>query len=180
MNIKRSMDEIRTRLLSIREEATAIIKERDKLEHPGIERLGPRAMRVQFKDLDPNNWSAEYHDWPLQCERIIKILEQRKPEELDKVLESIFDTKRYAHENLKFHPELLARIQVSLGMITEKQRKDYVAGEYNGCPICGDYGIEGGPVEIDCNSAWQQCSCGKCEATWNDIYTLSDVELKEV
>ena len=41
------------------------------------------------------------------------------------------------------------------------------------CPFCGSENIEGGPVEIDLGSAWQQVSCVDCEKEWSDLYTLT-------
>ena len=47
------------------------------------------------------------------------------------------------------------------------------------CPFCKSKDIEGGHVEIDYKSAWQEISCNVCHKEWTDIYTLTDIEEKK-
>ena len=63
--------------------------------------------------------------------------------------------------------------------LTEQQKKDYVEKGYAHCPVCKSGDISGGPVEVDCETAWQEVVCSNCNAVWHDIYTLSNVELQE-
>ena len=44
------------------------------------------------------------------------------------------------------------------------------------CLNCGSSDIEGGFVEVDCGSAWQNIICLVCSSTWTDVYKLNDVE----
>lgn len=60
--------------------------------------------------------------------------------------------------------------------LTEDQKQNYLKGDSGKCPYCGDSDITGGFVEISGNQAWQECGCSACDASWTDIYTLSDVE----
>jgi len=53
--------------------------------------------------------------------------------------------------------------------------KAYIRSGGSGCPLCGDYGIEGGPVEIDSGYAWQNCTCTSCNFEWQDIYELVSI-----
>lgn len=43
------------------------------------------------------------------------------------------------------------------------------------CPVCGCSDIIGRSFEADTGSAWQRVSCGECDATWTDGYTLDRV-----
>jgi len=63
--------------------------------------------------------------------------------------------------------------------LTQKQIKEYVKNGYSRCPVCKSDLIEGGPIEVDSETAWQKVGCNDCNAVWNDIYTLSSVELLE-
>lgn len=48
------------------------------------------------------------------------------------------------------------------------------------CPNCGhEDWIEGGSVTIEGIKAFQECSCGKCNQEWTDIYTLDCVKTGE-
>lgn len=40
------------------------------------------------------------------------------------------------------------------------------------CPHCRSDDIEGGPVEIEDDYAFQEVSCSNCNASWNDVYEL--------
>lgn len=60
--------------------------------------------------------------------------------------------------------------------MTPEQSAAYLAADGTACPYCESPDIEGGPVEIEGGSAWQQCHCLDCNATWNDVYTLATVE----
>ena len=61
--------------------------------------------------------------------------------------------------------------------LTKAQKKDYIKKSGVCCPACGSDEIEGGFVEIDSGHAWQPVGCNECDAEWNDIYNLVDVEL---
>ena len=43
----------------------------------------------------------------------------------------------------------------------------------NVCPVCGGADITGGETNVDSGSAWQEITCENCNATWNDVYTLT-------
>lgn len=60
-------------------------------------------------------------------------------------------------------------------MLTKKGKKRYLK-EPSLCPFCGEGNIEGDQLEVDGAYAWQQVHCTDCQATWNDIYKLVDVE----
>ena len=59
--------------------------------------------------------------------------------------------------------------------LTEEQKKAYLK-DSSKCPFCQSEQIEGGPVEIDGDTAWQKVSCLDCDKQWADIYRLADVE----
>ena len=59
--------------------------------------------------------------------------------------------------------------------ITEETAQAYLKMA-TGCPACGEKGnAEGGPVEIEGESAYQQLSCTECLAEWSDAYDLDRV-----
>jgi len=63
-------------------------------------------------------------------------------------------------------------------MLTEKQKAEYIKNPCH-CPDCGDHDIEGGPIEADVKTAWQEVLCNGCHFEWTDIYTLTDIEETE-
>lgn len=50
---------------------------------------------------------------------------------------------------------------------------EYVQNKGVKCPFCGDYDVQGGPVEVDAGSATQEMDCLTCEKTWKDVYKLT-------
>lgn len=66
-------------------------------------------------------------------------------------------------------------------MITSRE---YVKRAGQDCPNCGGPHVQGDrSVEVDGGTAWQNCSCTECEATWTDNYKLvgySDLAIPEV
>lgn len=48
------------------------------------------------------------------------------------------------------------------------------------CPQCGDMGTaEGGPVDINGETATQECSCSACGASWVLTFGLANVTMTE-
>ena len=45
------------------------------------------------------------------------------------------------------------------------------------CLRCGSEDITGDAFSADCGTAWQTVQCDVCGATWNDIYTLTSIEV---
>jgi len=64
-----------------------------------------------------------------------------------------------------------------MSKLTEKQKKEYINSGYSKCPNCKSEDIEGGHVEVNGASCWQPCFCHECNLEWNDIYTLSNIEV---
>lgn len=60
-----------------------------------------------------------------------------------------------------------------------KSTDEYTKGEANRCPNkkCDSTDIEGGPIDIEGQTAIQEVSCNECEGVWNDVYTLSSYEV---
>ena len=57
-----------------------------------------------------------------------------------------------------------------------KHKNEYLkAGAF--CPFCRSTDIEGGPVDIIGNGAFQDVSCVACGASWRDEYKLVDTVL---
>ena len=57
--------------------------------------------------------------------------------------------------------------------ITEETAQKYL-GSMSACPACGEKGNpEGGSIEIEGESAYQQLVCTECLAEWSDVYDLT-------
>ena len=59
-------------------------------------------------------------------------------------------------------------------MLTEQE---YIERGGNNCPKCESDDIEGGIVQVDSNTAYQDVSCNECETEWRDFYTLTSHEI---
>lgn len=60
--------------------------------------------------------------------------------------------------------------------LTEEQRANYLTDGGNRCPHCDSGDLNGGPVEIDGNIAWQEVTCIDCDEAWIDLYKLFNVQ----
>ena len=45
------------------------------------------------------------------------------------------------------------------------------------CPFCLSRDITARPPSTDAMEAWAQVSCDECHAEWNDLYTLTGIEI---
>lgn len=59
--------------------------------------------------------------------------------------------------------------------MTKKQKEAYLKNPEK-CPYCGSTVISADPMEVDEKHAWREVECSNCQETWNDVYTLTDVE----
>jgi hypothetical protein len=50
---------------------------------------------------------------------------------------------------------------------------EYIAARGTRCPACGSTDTVGQEVVVDAAGAYQMARCQKCDASWNDIYTLA-------
>jgi len=55
----------------------------------------------------------------------------------------------------------------------------YKKSGYNICPYCGSFNISGGHFESDCNYAWRNIECLKCEKEWTEEFTITAVLFEE-
>ena len=63
--------------------------------------------------------------------------------------------------------------------ITEETAQAYLNMESN-CPACGEKGnAEGGSVEIQSDTAYQEMTCTECEAVWRDDYDLDRINYQD-
>ena len=62
--------------------------------------------------------------------------------------------------------------------LTPEQKKAYMDSGGSNCPVCGSDQISGDLLEVDSGSAWQPMGCQECDAYWNDVYNLVDIERK--
>lgn len=61
-------------------------------------------------------------------------------------------------------------------ILTEEQKKKYVAGDGSTCPACDSNNIEGEELETDVGGAWQPIACNACGFRWNEVYSLITIE----
>ena len=62
-------------------------------------------------------------------------------------------------------------------MITPEQKQKYFETGGGQCPFCRSKEIEGtGDMETDSDWMTNRIECLTCGKTWDDIYTLSDIE----
>jgi len=64
-----------------------------------------------------------------------------------------------------------------MSKLTEKQKKDYIAGGYNNCPHCKSTEINSSYSKKD--DDWVECNveCDACGEEWTDVYLLADVQI---
>jgi predicted RNA-binding Zn-ribbon protein involved in translation (DUF1610 family) len=58
----------------------------------------------------------------------------------------------------------------------DKKIKAYIENP-NHCPKCGSEEITAGDYDFDGRHARSEVVCDKCGAEWQDIYTLTEVEI---
>ena len=54
-------------------------------------------------------------------------------------------------------------------------KKAHIKGKGLSCPFCGSSSIQGGFIEIEKGKALQGMGCTECEAHWQDVYELIDI-----
>lgn len=54
----------------------------------------------------------------------------------------------------------------------------YEASGCQRCPKCGSTDVEGGRVQVDSDSAWQDVMCLECGFEVRDVYNFSHAEIK--
>lgn len=59
--------------------------------------------------------------------------------------------------------------------LTKEQVTKYLDSGGATCPVCGSSDIFGEQFEVESGEAVQPISCHACGASWEDIYTLTDV-----
>ncbi len=97
--------EVKARLKALEQEAISEIKENISTaeEMPGVTRISPLAVTVNFKSLCNNNWNPKFYNTKLQVEEIIAKLDTLSS--LDHVVKylSKLDPK-------DFNPEVLGKV----------------------------------------------------------------------
>ena len=63
-----------------------------------------------------------------------------------------------------------------MAQLTDEMKKKYIESSGIGCPFCNSHQIEGDSFQSDGKHVWQSVECLDCDKTWDDIYTLTDVE----
>ena len=53
------------------------------------------------------------------------------------------------------------------------KNQEYVDNQGMECPACGGPPAMAGELEALLDTAWQNCSCDDCGATWTDVFELT-------
>jgi ribosomal protein S24E len=64
----------------------------------------------------------------------------------------------------------------------DNQIKQSLSNQYDGCkcPVCESESIESiSEMNLDIRSAWQSVRCNNCDLEWDDVYTLSNIDVQE-
>jgi hypothetical protein len=61
-------------------------------------------------------------------------------------------------------------------MLSDEKEVSYVANGGGKCPGCGSDSLTAGTMEVDGARAYCPVTCDKCNATWQDIYRLIDID----
>jgi len=59
----------------------------------------------------------------------------------------------------------------------EERKRRYLDKKGSCCPFCESDAIEGGSFQADGDTVWQSVNCIECDATWDDVYHLKEVEV---
>ena len=54
-------------------------------------------------------------------------------------------------------------------------KKAHIKGKGLSCPFCGTSSIQGSFIEIETGKTFQRMRCTECEAEWQDVYELIDI-----
>lgn len=57
--------------------------------------------------------------------------------------------------------------------LTPLERERYLVADSSSCPFCETWDIDGGPMDIESGSAYQDITCNRCGGTWVDRYRLA-------
>ena len=63
--------------------------------------------------------------------------------------------------------------------LTEQQRKSYIEGGGNNCPVCNLRHLDIVGRDYDGNNIFEYVHCTTCDSYWTDVYTLNDVILED-
>lgn len=59
--------------------------------------------------------------------------------------------------------------------LTAEQKEKYIRND-SFCPFCESDDLDSGRMETDSHGAWRDVSCNDCERSWQDQYTLTNVQ----
>jgi DNA-directed RNA polymerase subunit M/transcription elongation factor TFIIS len=61
--------------------------------------------------------------------------------------------------------------------MTKTQKKTYLEARGAACPYCGSHDMSFNlPVVDDGTTIIQVVGCERCQATWREIYTMTDID----
>ena len=60
-------------------------------------------------------------------------------------------------------------------VLTEEQKRRYIAVKGTRCPYCGSQDVTVSDMQADGDTAWQAVTCDNCGKNWTDNYNLSDI-----
>ena len=89
-----------------------------------------------------------------------------------------FDVQIFAHAVRQPTEAPAALEDDPSGLLTVRQKQIYLRHEGNRCPLCRSHDIEGtGTRNYDGDWCTNKVECRACGVVWEDIYTLSDLQI---
>ena len=58
---------------------------------------------------------------------------------------------------------------------TKIDKRKYLREKGSVCPFCGSRDLDAEDPEVDGPTGSVEVTCGNCQSSWNDVYTLSDI-----
>ena len=60
----------------------------------------------------------------------------------------------------------------------EERQRWYLDKKGSQCPFCESDAIEAGSLHADGDIVWQQITCIECDAVWDDVYHLREIDVE--
>ena len=61
-------------------------------------------------------------------------------------------------------------------MASSGYRQKYLKSSGSHCPFCESTDITSGPIQADGPVAWAEAECEGCGASWQDVWSLTDID----
>ena len=110
MNISKAIDELNERGIELKEELINTIK--GLPTNPHTEKISKNMFIISSKNLN-NKWSAEYHNFEYQYEKLINIIKMENVTKIPHIFNTIIQKGfiKYRSLTIQFHPLVIKEIK---------------------------------------------------------------------